>query len=69
MPPQQFQPEPADQAIYEEFPEDKIKLPADSGQTSNALYEAIYDYEGQADGDLSFKAGHIIEVLKLSVLC
>ena len=27
-----------------------------------SLYEAIYDYEGQAEGDLTFKAGDVIEV-------
>ena len=63
VPPQQYQEESADQAIYEEFPEDKIKLPAESSRATNAqLYEAIYDYEGQAEGDLSFKAGEVIEV-------
>ena len=35
----------------------------DSGRPSaGSLYEAIYDYEGQAEGDLTFKAGDVIEV-------
>ena len=29
---------------------------------AGSLYEAIYDYEGQAEGDLTFKAGDVIEV-------
>ena len=49
--------------IYEEFPEEKVKVSRPSG----LLYEAIYDYEGQADGDLSFKAGEVIEVRILMV--
>ena len=51
------------EAIYEEFPEEKLKMAADDGRPpAGSLYEAIYDYEGQADGDLTFKAGDIIEV-------
>ena len=35
----------------------------DGGRPSaGSLYEAIYDYEGQAEGDLTFKAGDVIEV-------
>ena len=30
------------------------------------MYEAVYDYDGQAEGDLSFLAGNIIQV-RLSV--
>ena len=26
------------------------------------MYEAIYDYENEAEGDLNFKAGDVIEV-------
>ena len=48
--------------IYEEFPEEKIKVPADDSRHPITLYEAIYDYEGQAEGDLTFKAGNVIEV-------
>ncbi len=28
----------------------------------NQVYEAIYDYENEAEGDLNFKAGDVIEV-------
>lgn len=64
--------------IYEEFPEEKLEklkakgagagaagggVVADGGRPpAGSLYEAIYDYEGQAEGDLTFKAGDIIEV-------
>ena len=63
-----------EEAIYEEFPEEKLeKLKAKAAAVVTVagdgnhppvgfLYEAIYDYEGQADGDLTFKAGDIIEV-------
>ena len=61
-----------DEVIYEEFPEEKLeKLKAkaaaaaatDGGHPpAGLLYEAIYDYEGEADGDLTFKAGDVIEV-------
>ena len=59
-----------EETIYEEFPEEKLeKLKAKAAAASGAgaagagsLYEAIYDYEGQAEGDLTFKAGDVIEV-------
>ena len=62
-----------EEAIYEEFPEEKLaKLKGkktaaaavDSGYppAAGSLYEAIYDYEGQAEGDLTFKTGDVIEV-------
>lgn len=76
------EPQGAEDAIYEEFPEEKLeKLKAikaaataagggaaaaavDSGHppVAGSLYEAIYDYEGLEGGDLTFKAGDVIEV-------
>ena len=29
---------------------------------SGQVYEAIYDYESEAEGDLTFRAGDVIEV-------
>ena len=52
--------QPSEDAIYEEFPEEKLKNTA--SKPSMLLYEAIYDYDGQAEGDLTFKAGDVIEV-------
>ena len=69
-----------EEVIYEEFPEEKLeKLKAKAAAAAAAdgghpppvgsLYEAIYDYEGQADGDLTFKAGDVIEVRAYQKKC
>lgn len=36
--------------------------PTSEGVASGGLYEAIYEYVGETEGDLTFQAGDIIEV-------
>ena len=43
--------------------EEPLQEPATTTTTDqSALFEAIYDYEGEAEGDLSFKEGDLIQV-------
>ena len=53
-----------DEEIYVNVPGSSSKK--SEGREEWKLYEAVYDYEGEAEGDLSFSAGDIIEVGSIS---
>lgn len=54
------------QPVKEQLPSSPPPPSGDQGSTEAVMYEAVYDYDGQAEGDLSFLAGNIIQV-RLSV--
>ena len=68
------------EAVYDHFTSDGVFSPPPAGTAlasavgpqrvhySTATYEAVYDYNGEAEGDLSFMAGDIIRVRMFSIL-
>ena len=50
------------QPVKEQLPSSPPPPSGEEGSTETVMYEAVYDYEGQAEGDLSFLTGNIIQV-------
>ena len=42
------------QPVKEQLPSSPPPPSGEGGSTETVMYEAVYDYEGQAEGDLSF---------------
>ena len=50
------------QPVKDQLPSSPPPPSGEEGSTETVMYEAVYDYEGQAKGDLSFLTGNIIQV-------
>ena len=50
------------QPAKEQLPSSPPPPSGEECSTETVMYEAVYDYDGQAEGDLSFLTGNVIQV-------